>query len=597
MTSKSAYGSNFGDKSLANTQGDQVYGNIIVNGFITGQIGQVGSTNYPVYATSGSFSTNVVVSGNLQCGSITVSPITSAFFGQIGPDSTVTGPPWLTGTPASGYFTQIVCSNSQNSASNSAQGACPIWTAGGIYSARDIWGANLGATTNVSTATVTASGIIATTSSQGANGTTGAINAVNGGVNCSNVYASNNTTAGSGGGAIFCSAGGVSALSMWCGTGNFICAGAFASTSVINSTSAAGTNGAIQTAGGASIAKDVWIGGTLNLQNGASLIATGTLVTSSATAATSGGAGALQVAGGGYFGQACYLAKNCTVGGTFIMGATTTNAPNASVVGNIANVPAFTYTDNHAAYTLANFNVVSLGQVTLTSSNAVTTTAAATLYIDGPVIPSTNETFPKNAGDSASASLNYLNMGTNWTPTPNSFSLYVNKGISYFGAFNSAAGGFPNTTIATAGYICIGFNTGNTGGTSGAPQLSFMGPSGYPAAAFYIGGGTNGTDFNFLTYNDSNAKLNLSTQGGSIILNQNGSGQTQCRRPFYLPTAVSAIGIQSLTSPTPCAVYAGSGAPTATTGINNGDFYFRSDTPGTANQRLYIYNSGWTGIL
>lgn len=39
----------------------------------------------------------------------------------------------------------------------------------------------------------------------------------------------------------------------------------------------------------------------------------------------------------------------------------------------------------------------------------------------------------------------------------------------------------------------------------------------------------------------------------------------------------------------------GSGAPTAST---PGSFYFRTDTPATANQRLYVKNgSAWTGIL
>jgi hypothetical protein len=40
----------------------------------------------------------------------------------------------------------------------------------------------------------------------------------------------------------------------------------------------------------------------------------------------------------------------------------------------------------------------------------------------------------------------------------------------------------------------------------------------------------------------------------------------------------------------------GSGAPAA--GGNSGDIYFRTDTPGTANQRIYINNAGtWTGIV
>lgn len=43
--------------------------------------------------------------------------------------------------------------------------------------------------------------------------------------------------------------------------------------------------------------------------------------------------------------------------------------------------------------------------------------------------------------------------------------------------------------------------------------------------------------------------------------------------------------------------YTGSGAPANTLG-NNGDYYFRTDTPGTANQRLYVKSAGaWAGVV
>lgn len=44
-------------------------------------------------------------------------------------------------------------------------------------------------------------------------------------------------------------------------------------------------------------------------------------------------------------------------------------------------------------------------------------------------------------------------------------------------------------------------------------------------------------------------------------------------------------------------LYMGQGAPANANG-NPGDFYLRTDTPGTANQRLYVKSAGaWTGIL
>ena len=42
-------------------------------------------------------------------------------------------------------------------------------------------------------------------------------------------------------------------------------------------------------------------------------------------------------------------------------------------------------------------------------------------------------------------------------------------------------------------------------------------------------------------------------------------------------------------------IFGGSGAPS---GGANGDYYFRTDTPGTANQRIYVKSAGsWTGIV
>lgn len=44
-------------------------------------------------------------------------------------------------------------------------------------------------------------------------------------------------------------------------------------------------------------------------------------------------------------------------------------------------------------------------------------------------------------------------------------------------------------------------------------------------------------------------------------------------------------------------IYQGSGVPSNANG-NNGDVYFRTDTPATANQRLYIRSAGaWIGIV
>jgi len=44
-------------------------------------------------------------------------------------------------------------------------------------------------------------------------------------------------------------------------------------------------------------------------------------------------------------------------------------------------------------------------------------------------------------------------------------------------------------------------------------------------------------------------------------------------------------------------LYSASGVPSNAQGVN-GDFYFRTDTPGTANQRIYVRSAGtWVGIV
>lgn len=84
-------------------------------------------------------------------------------------------------------------------------------------------------------------------------------------------------------------------------------------------------------------------------------------------------------------------------------------------------------------------------------------------------------------------------------------------------------------------------------------------------------------------------------------------------------TVITGLGVQTSTGGTPTAptaasarvtmaagglqlngastTYSGSGAPSAGLG-NNGDYYLRSDTPGTTNQRIYVKSAGaWSGIV
>lgn len=94
---------------------------------------------------------------------------------------------------------------------------------------------------------------------------------------------------------------------------------------------------------------------------------------------------------------------------------------------------------------------------------------------------------------------------------------------------------------------------------------------------------------------NSNGSLVVSAcdNAGGVTANNvqyNTDGTTQSLGKFY---PVADTGIKQTTS----SLYAGSGVPSNSNG-SNGDFYLRGDTPGTANQRIYIKSAGsWVGIL
>lgn len=60
---------------------------------------------------------------------------------------------------------------------------------------------------------------------------------------------------------------------------------------------------------------------------------------------------------------------------------------------------------------------------------------------------------------------------------------------------------------------------------------------------------------------------------------------------------LNALSVEVNNVPLLSGLYHGSGVPASTLG-NNGEYYFRSDTPTTANQRIYVKVAGaWTGIV
>lgn len=62
------------------------------------------------------------------------------------------------------------------------------------------------------------------------------------------------------------------------------------------------------------------------------------------------------------------------------------------------------------------------------------------------------------------------------------------------------------------------------------------------------------------------------------------------------PLLLSGYNASSQYTQGPNGIWGGSGVPPATLG-QSGDYYFRTDTPGTSSQRIYINNAGtWTAL-
>src|SRR2546429_6380565 len=98
--------------------------------------------------------------------------------------------------------------------------------------------------------------------------------------------------------------------------------------------------------------------------------------------------------------------------------------------------------------------------------------------------------------------------------------------------------------------------------------------------------------------------LGLYTDGGVTFANflqNNAAGQIWFGNGFDTYVQKSAAGIVQVGNAAELGsgstLFSGSGVPSSGMG-SNGDFYFRTDTPGTVNQRIYVKSSGaWVGIV
>ena len=206
----------------------------------------------------------------------------------------------------------------------------------------------------------------------------------------------------------------------------------------------------------------------------------GDISISSTTASTSSTTGALQVAGGVYFGAASLFGGNLTNNGTIIAGNAGISAASWTTSGIQFRTSATTYTNTTAgAAASAVFN--SFARPTLAASSALTTTNAATVYIDNSPLAGTNQTITNayalwvasgNSLFGGALNLSTQNTGNITTTLPTSYvSLYdnpiymranndKNHYIGYCGNNNqttwNTGKGFGNPTTANDGIVICG---------------------------------------------------------------------------------------------------------------------------------------------
>jgi len=176
----------------------------------------------------------------------------------------------------------------------------------------------------------------------------------------------------------------------------------------------------------------------------------GDISISSTTASTSSSTGALQVAGGAYFGAASLFAGNLTNNASIIAGNSALSAASWTTSGIQFRTSATTYT-NTTAGTAASAVFNSFARPTLAASSALTTTNAATVYID-----------------------NSPAVGTNMTIT-NAYALWVNSGNSLFGGALGVTGAVTlSNTLGVTGVATLSSNLTLNGSSA---TLSISGAS------------------------------------------------------------------------------------------------------------------------
>lgn len=163
-----------------------------------------------------------------------------------------------------------------------------------------------------------------------------------------------------------------------------------------------------------------------------------------------------------------------------------------------------------------------------------------------------------------------------------------------------AVGGAVRLTIDTNGQAILATPASGHHYISGSPVTgNVLQVIGADRTFQIVQGGSNGAGAGTLSFVDAfrSATVGYFKNAGGFVVPAAASGTTLDVGGSAAFTGPIMPGKDDGTVQSTALIYAGSGAPSNANGAN-GSYYFRSDTPGTSNQRIYVKASGsWTGIV
>jgi hypothetical protein len=216
---------------------------------------------------------------------------------------------------------------------------------------------------------------------------------------------------------------------------------------------------------------------------------------------------------------------------------------------------------------------------------------AVTVDLPGMRAMGTKKLLNLNAGTIAGLRLGWHYNGVPFGPSDWQAGPGAQSASVAYAAWVPGAGGtltFDNATDAA--YTPVRLRAGAT--ADQAVGFSFADRAG---AAKWLLSKSSANNFELYDFAGATTRIRVTANGGLLLAAPVGSTVTS--------TAGFGVSGGKLSPPKDDAtaqagaVYQGAGAPLDANGAN-GDVYLRTDTPGTANQRLYVKVAGvWTGIL